>query len=209
MDLTTLAILAQASKPSSGSWVCCLVPVVVVGVIVLVVLKTLEIARRKKPGSYSIKQPATPPGSLPQVAQAPPPLSPLPFKRKDYFFSKAEASFFLVLRQVIGDTHVIFPHVRLVDLLWLPRQAGNRLSLLNTVTAKHVDFVLCDARTFSPQLVIELDDSSHDRADRQERDEYVDQVLKDAGLPLLRVPASFGYNMAALAEAIKSRLKST
>ena len=46
-----------------------------------------------------------------------------------------------------------------------------------------------------PRLGIELDDASHERRDRQERDEFVEAVFKAAGLPLLRMPARRAYNL--------------
>jgi hypothetical protein len=49
-----------------------------------------------------------------------------------------------------------------------------------------------------PRCGVELDDSSHARPDRQERDVFVDEVFEVAGLPLLRVPAKSAYSPAAL-----------
>jgi len=46
----------------------------------------------------------------------------------------------------------------------------------NRISAKHVDFLLCHGFDLKPVFAIELDDSSHDKADRIERDEFVDLV---------------------------------
>ena len=51
---------------------------------------------------------------------------------------------------------------------------------LNKVSAKHVDFVVCSAKS-EPRLVIELDDFTHDTPSRQARDEFVDTVLESCG----------------------------
>ncbi|MDD5369401.1 MAG: DUF2726 domain-containing protein, partial [Anaerolineaceae bacterium] len=48
--------------------------------------------------------------------------------------------------------------------------------------------------TMRPRFAIELDDRSHERADRVERDEFVDQVFAAANLPLVRIPARAGYS---------------
>lgn len=45
----------------------------------------------------------------------------------------------------------------------------------------------------TPRLVVELDDRSHEKKDRQERDELVVGALKAAGLPILHVAAAKGY----------------
>jgi hypothetical protein len=61
-----------------------------------------------------------------------------------------------------------------------------------------VDFLLCNPKTLKPVFAIELDDSSHARADRQERDALVEEVFAAAHLPLLRIPASQSYNTSEL-----------
>lgn len=69
-----------------------------------------------------------------------------------------------------------------------------------------VDFVLCERDTFTPLLVIELDDSSHNRADRQARDDFKNNVLSAAGLPLLRIPVRRHYDLVELTTSIHSKL---
>ena len=54
------------------------------------------------------------------------------------------------------------------------------------IQAKHVDFVLCDAKLVA-RWVIELDDTSHRRADRAERDTFVDEVLMSTGYTILHM----------------------
>jgi hypothetical protein len=57
-----------------------------------------------------------------------------------------------------------------------------------------------------PVLGIELDDSSHQRADRIERDEFVTRVFEAAGLPLLHIPARASYSVQDLAQLIAPHL---
>lgn len=53
------------------------------------------------------------------------------------------------------------------------------------ITSKHVDFLICEPEHFSPLIAIELDDSTHLEKDRQERDEFVDNIYNTVGLPIL------------------------
>ena len=129
---------------------------------------------------------------------------PLPFRRKDYLLSKAERSFYLVLLQAVGAHWRVFPKVRLIDLVWLPRDTPNAQSHRNRVQSKHVDFVLCSNDALRPELVIELDDASHEREDRVDRDALVDRILQSAGLPILHVSAARSYTTAELAKQIQS-----
>ncbi len=117
-----------------------------------------------------------------------------PFHLRDDFLSPAELSFFQVLRSVTGEQVIPCAKVSLGDLFFTqtgdPRK--NR-AMANRIDRKHVDFLLCEARTMRPMLGIELDDRSHERPDRKARDELVDGVFVAAGLPLLRVPVRQGY----------------
>ncbi|HWL10527.1 MAG TPA: DUF2726 domain-containing protein [Planctomicrobium sp.] len=117
----------------------------------------------------------------------------LPYRLRDDFLSAAELSFFRVLASVIQNKAVICPKVRLADLFFVARPRENA-SYRNKIDRKHVDFLLCHPVTLQPLLGIELDDSSHARSARQERDQFVDYVFKVAGLPLFRVPARSTYS---------------
>ncbi len=96
--------------------------------------------------------------------------------------------------------------VRLADLVYIARGIEKRQSFFNKIQSKHIDFVLCNKNEIKPILAIELDDSSHQKPDRQKRDEFVDNALKQAGLPLLRVPARGNYDPQELKQQIKSAL---
>lgn len=101
------------------------------------------------------------------------------------FVTEAEANFFRVLKAVVGQRGHVLAQVSLRQLLWFPPNQADRSALQrwrNKVGQKSVDFVVCDPATLRPLLVIELDEPSHARPDRQiERDRFKDQVLASAG----------------------------
>ena len=74
------------------------------------------------------------------------------------------------------------------------------------IDEKSVDFVLCDKLSLSPQIAIELDDQSHERADRKKRDEEVNRILEMAGLPLIRIENNNRLSPAELAQKIKEKM---
>ena len=119
----------------------------------------------------------------------------LPYRLRDDFLSAAEASFYHVLRQVVGERATVCPKVGLGDLFFVVRPNENQ-GARNRIAAKHVDFVLCDPATMRPLAGIELDDASHTREDRKERDVLVEKIFKAAGLPLLRFPVQRSYALA-------------
>src|SRR6185369_4720053 len=76
----------------------------------------------------------------------------------------------------------------------------------NRIQQKHIDFVLCSRDQVVPVLAIELDDASHGRSSRRERDVFVNAIFDAAGLLLLRVPVRAGYVRQDLEKLIHDSL---
>lgn len=131
----------------------------------------------------------------------------LPYRRKEYFFSQAERSFYGVLVKAVAGEFVVLSKVRLADVIYVEKGTGTWQSFFNRIQSKHVDFVLCAPELMQPVLVIELDDRSHDREDRRDRDSFVDEALAAAGLPILHVPARQKYSPIELKAGIAQRLR--
>ena len=121
----------------------------------------------------------------------------LPYRLRDDFLSPAELSFYRVLLSVTGNRVVVFTKVRLADIFFVSRPNENKL-FFNRISQRHVDFLLCQFDTATPIIGIELDDSSHNRSNRKERDEFVDKVFEVAKLPLIHIVAQRDYNTREL-----------
>ncbi len=134
----------------------------------------------------------------------PPAADPLPYTRRRYFFSAAERSFYEVLRRVIPE-HTVFAKVRLADVIRVPKGTDAWRAHQNRIDRKHLDFVICDAN-LAPVAAVELDDSSHDSEKRKERDEFVDAALTAAGVPIIHVRASRGYELDELRALLSPHL---
>jgi len=111
-------------------------------------------------------------------------------------FTPAERSFLGVLEGSLPPGVRVFGKVRLEDILGVKSglERGERQAARNRINRKHVDFLLVRANDLAPLAGVELDDSSHDEEDRQQRDAFVDSAFASAGLPLLHVTASKTYN---------------
>lgn len=129
----------------------------------------------------------------------------LPYRLRDDFLSPAELSFYRVVLNVIGERTVVLAKVNLADIFFVAQREGKQ-SYRNKIDRKHVDFLICNLNTLSPVCGIELDDKSHERLDRQERDQFVDQVFGVAGLPLVRIRAQASYSPTELASQIEAAI---
>src|ERR1700730_10932504 len=128
-----------------------------------------------------------------------------PFFRRKYLLTKAEKSFYNVLREVVAP-HAVLAKVRLADLVEADERHLLRRSNFDHIKSKHIDFVICD-RALSPIIAVELDDSSHQRPDRIARDRDLNRILEIASLPLLRVPVRPAYDAADIAKQLLATLR--
>jgi hypothetical protein len=127
-----------------------------------------------------------------------------PYFVRDDFLSPAELSFYLVLKSAVSEWALVCPKVALGDLFYAKSSDHSQYrTYTNKIDRKHVDFLLCDPKTVRPILGIELDDKSHQRPDRQERDEFVENVFSAAKLPLVRVPVRHSYSVTELNSFLK------
>lgn len=128
-----------------------------------------------------------------------------PYKSNRYLLTKAEKSFYNVLKMALDEKYYICPKVRLADILYVT-DSNKKQTYFNKIVGKHIDFVICEADSLSPIFVIELDDSSHERQDRKNRDDFLNKALKFAGMPILRIKASYSYNPKHLKDEIQEIL---
>jgi hypothetical protein len=129
-----------------------------------------------------------------------------PFFRREYLLTKAEKSFYEILRAVVAP-HAVLAKVRLADLVEADERHLLRKSNFDHIKSRHIDFVICD-RALSPIIAVELDDSSHQRPDRVARDRDVNRILEIASLPLLRVPVRPAYDEAEITKQLLAKLHS-
>lgn len=107
---------------------------------------------------------------------------------KPYLLTKNEWAFYKALKPITDKYHLhILAKVRLADLVsvrsGLSSSAKNKA--FSKIKAKHVDFVLANPANLAVLCAIELDDSSHDGIDRQQRDFFLDKVCETVKLPLI------------------------
>jgi hypothetical protein len=116
--------------------------------------------------------------------------------------------FLRALERAAGESASIYAKVRLADLVEVRESVSGRRfwQAFNAISCKHVDYVLCNPDTLEVICVIELDDRSHQRDDRRERDEFVDNVMQAARIPMLRFPAQTRYRTTEVRRRLENTL---
>jgi len=122
-------------------------------------------------------------------------------------FTEAEKNFLSVLDK--ATDYRVFGKSRIADIVkpkkGLSRKEWNKHFW--AVSSKHFDYVLCERESLEVVCVIELNDSSHNRADRTSRDMLVQRVCDSSSLPLLWVPASRNYLVSDISRKIEEAIR--
>lgn len=128
----------------------------------------------------------------------------LPYQKRPALFTPAERSFYGVLSQAVGKDFQVFGKVRVADVLAVRRGLDNqvRTRAFNQISAKHFDFILCAPGDLSVLCAIELNDASHQRSDRKDRDIFLLNACNAAGLPLINFDAKHAYVAAEICARI-------
>ena len=108
----------------------------------------------------------------------------------------------LALRQQIPPGHYLCPQVRLADLLRVTfTDEARRQTAFARIKSLSVDFAIVELASGSVVLVVELDDKTHDRPDRQRRDVFVNAVLAQASIPIRRFRPDVAIRISDFFEA--------
>jgi hypothetical protein len=124
--------------------------------------------------------------------------SRLPYRLREHFMSMPEMALYHTLQEMVGKRYVICPKVAVNDLFYIVRPNEN-VHFFNKIFRKHVDFLLCDPKTFQPIMGIELVKPVA-RSETREADQFMEDLFISAGLPLVHIPSSERYQQRDVAE---------
>jgi len=158
----------------------------IVAALIFIALIIVALATKKKPSKKS-KAPSR---------------SDYKYQKRPSLLTPSELKFYNALIPIATTKKLIIcPKVRLEDIIEAPKGPDYNAAR-GRIKSRHIDFMLCDPNTLQPILALELDDNSHDRPDRQERDQFIDKALGTAGINILHTRSTTG-----LAEQITSAMR--
>jgi very-short-patch-repair endonuclease len=105
-------------------------------------------------------------------------------KAKSQAGSGSEVWPFYAKKPLSPPEHIILAQVQLSRFLGV-KKGHNNLSYLNRINRMSADFVVCN-KDSSIVAVIELDDSTHEKADRQAADAKKDKAFEAAEIKIIR-----------------------
>lgn len=128
------------------------------------------------------------------------------YVQRGELLTPAEREFYAAVEAAIGGLFRVFPMVRVADVIGVEADRQSFLPAFNRISAKHFDFVICESQSLRPVAALELNDASHQRPDRRQRDEFLRSVCAEAGLPLLEFAPRRSYKLESLRQQLYTAL---
>lgn len=121
--------------------------------------------------------------------------------KKDYIMTEQEYKFYRLLKNYTSKNNLnLFAQVSLYAIV-----NSKYYSDFNKIKSKSIDFVITDVNC-KIKLCIELDDYTHIKENRQNRDKFIDELFKQLEIKMLRIPEQNYYNMTEIERKITESL---
>lgn len=138
-----------------------------------------------------------------QTTSSKPRVGEYTYAKKEHIITQHELAFYQALHEAVSGC-IIIPQAHLSIFLNHKVRGQNWSRAFSRINGKSVDFLIC-TNDMRPLLAIELDDITHSRPDRQQRDAFVNTVITNAHIPLLRFTAS-GWNTDTIKQQVTQAL---
>lgn len=132
------------------------------------------------------------------------------YKPKRYVITLNELNFYTVLMEVAKELDLIlFSQVSLYNILETKKNLdySTKTTYFNKIASKSIDFVLVDKKDCRIKLCIELDDPTHNKKNRIERDKFINELFQSLEINLLRYPSYPVYYKDTLKRRIQENMK--
>ena len=130
------------------------------------------------------------------------------YKSKGAALNMTESAFYNALKTAVGDHGVVLAKVSMANLV-TPTKTNNKKEWFiayNRIAKSYFDFVVCDARTLEPRVIIELDDGKELKKGKVEREKLLIHVCKSANIPLIGTNVKLSYQVSKLRRLLAAHI---
>ncbi|HBF07798.1 MAG: hypothetical protein CMD81_15150 [Gammaproteobacteria bacterium] len=130
------------------------------------------------------------------------------YRPKSRIYDAIERLFLGHLVWAVGRHVIIMGKVRLADVITLgPDLKGKmRKEAYDRIARQHIDFVLCDKKTTQILCAVELYDPTANPKQTLMQARFIDDVFKQAGIPIARFPRAKKYLSHEIESAVRKTL---
>ena len=119
---------------------------------------------------------------------------------KECLLTPTELEYLRVIRALLGNDYLVLPQVNLASVIDKKGDSNFRNELF-----RNIDFGVFN-KDFKPLVLIEINDNTHFRKDRIERDKKVATICKKAGIPLVTFWVKDGISVDNISSVLWSAI---
>ncbi len=112
-----------------------------------------------------------------------------------------ELKFYDALKIAIPNNYLIYPQINLASIINRTDKHKYQSELY-----RNIDFVVFN-KEYSPILLIEINDKTHNKQDRKDRDNKVKEICQQANLPIIAFWTDYGINQSYINNKIAEYCK--
>ena len=122
--------------------------------------------------------------------------------KKEYLLTQTELKFYKILKSITDEMNlVICPQIPLYEIV-----KNIEYKDFNKIASKSIDFVIAE-QNLKIKLCIELDDYTHKQEKRIKRDNFINELLKNTDVKIIKVPVQNFYDKEKLKNDIIKNLQ--
>ncbi|MBD0786747.1 DUF2726 domain-containing protein [Vibrio sp. Y2-5] len=130
------------------------------------------------------------------------------YKSKGAVLNMTESAFYNALKTAVGEHGVVLAKVNMANII-TPTKTNNKKQWFiayNRIAKSYFDFVVCDARTLEPRVIIELDNGKELKKGKVEREKLLIHVCKSANIPLIGTNVKLSYQVSKLRRLLAAHI---
>jgi len=114
-------------------------------------------------------------------------LGNLPYQSRKRFLNDSEKNLLTLLQELVTpQAQVVFPKVRLAEIIELTGEASHRSEYLRRLRERCCDFLICQSINETPLMLVMTESRADDESHRQNRD-FALRAAAAAGLPHISI----------------------
>lgn len=130
------------------------------------------------------------------------------YKKKGALLNMSESAFHNALKSAVGEHGVVLAKVSMANVVTPAANLNKKQWFIanNRIAKNYFDFVVCDARTLEPRVIIELDNGKELHKGKVEREKLLMHVCKSANIPLIGANIKHSYQVSKLRRLLAAHI---
>ena len=122
------------------------------------------------------------------------------YSSKASLMTDCEKKFFDAIKKIVGPDYIIQPQINLASIINKESHSKYRNELF-----RNIDFGILD-QNYKLLVLIEINDATHTERSRKERDQKVQAICAEAGIPLITFWTKYGLNESYIRERLAAHI---